>query len=54
MEPPDEPAGLFYRDMRHLSRWQIRLNGRRLEGPEVLKPGDEIELGTTVIQFEIE
>jgi hypothetical protein len=31
-----------------------RLNGRRLEGPEVLKPGDEIELGTTVIQFEIE
>ena len=24
-----------------------RLNGRRLDGPEVLKPGDEIELGTT-------
>jgi hypothetical protein len=31
-----------------------RLNGRRLEGPEVLKPGDEIEVGTTVIKFEIE
>ena len=28
---PDEPAGLFYRDMRHLSSWQIRLNGRELE-----------------------
>jgi glycogen debranching enzyme len=24
------PAGLFYRDMRHLSRWQLRLNGRPL------------------------
>jgi glycogen debranching enzyme len=24
------PNGLFYRDMRHLSRWQLRLNGRRL------------------------
>jgi len=31
-----------------------RLNGRRLEGPEVLKPGDEIELGTTVLTFELE
>jgi hypothetical protein len=31
-----------------------RLNGRRLEGPEVLKPGDEIELGTTVLKFELE
>ncbi len=31
-----------------------RLNGRRLEGSEVLKPGDEIELGTTVIRFELE
>ncbi len=31
-----------------------RLNGRRLEEPEVLKPGDEIELGTSVIKFEIE
>ena len=28
---PDEPAGFFYRDMRHLSRWQIRLNGRELD-----------------------
>jgi hypothetical protein len=31
-----------------------RLNGRRVEGPEVLKPGDEIELGTTVLKFELE
>jgi hypothetical protein len=31
-----------------------RLNGRRLEGPEVLKPGDAIELGTSRIQFELE
>ena len=23
-----DPNGLFYRDMRHLSRWQLRLNGR--------------------------
>ena len=28
---PDEPAGLFYRDTRHLSRWEVRLNGRGLE-----------------------
>jgi glycogen debranching enzyme len=25
------PNGLFYRDMRHLSRWQLRLNGRELD-----------------------
>jgi hypothetical protein len=31
-----------------------RLNGRRVEGSEVLKPGDEIELGTTVLTFEQE
>jgi len=30
------------------------INGRRIEGPEVLKPGDEIELGTSVITFELE
>ena len=24
------PTGLFYRDMRHLSHWQLRLNGREL------------------------
>ncbi len=28
---PDEPAGLFHRDMRHLSRWELRLNGQPLE-----------------------
>jgi glycogen debranching enzyme len=27
------PNGLFYRDMRHLSRWQLRLNGRE---PDIL------------------
>lgn len=27
----DELNGLFYRDMRHLSRWQMRLNGRELD-----------------------
>jgi predicted component of type VI protein secretion system len=30
------------------------LNGHRLRGPEVLKPGDQIELGTSVIAFELE
>ena len=24
----NQPDGLFYHDMRHLSRWQLRLNGR--------------------------
>jgi glycogen debranching enzyme len=28
---PDRPSGLFYRDMRHLSQWEIRLNGRQLD-----------------------
>ena len=31
-----------------------RLNGGRLDHSEVLKPGDEIELGTTVLTFELE
>jgi Protein of unknown function (DUF3662)/FHA domain len=31
-----------------------RLNGRRLEQPTVLKPGDEIELGTTMLTFALE
>jgi len=30
------------------------LNGRRIESPEVIKTGDEIELGTSVIRFELE
>ncbi|MBV9837658.1 MAG: FHA domain-containing protein [Solirubrobacterales bacterium] len=30
------------------------VNGRRVEGPEVIKRGDEIELGTSVIRFELE
>jgi Protein of unknown function (DUF3662)/FHA domain len=31
-----------------------RLNGRRLERPEVMQAGDEIEVGTSVIVFELE
>ncbi len=30
------------------------LNGRRIENPEVLKRGDEIELGTSALTFELE
>jgi hypothetical protein len=32
----------------------VVLNGRRIDGPEVVRPGDEIELGTSVIRFELE
>jgi hypothetical protein len=31
-----------------------RVNGRTVEHAEVLKPGDEIELGSTVLRFELE
>jgi pSer/pThr/pTyr-binding forkhead associated (FHA) protein len=31
-----------------------QLNGRRIESPEVVKPGDEIEIGTSSIRFELE
>ena len=31
-----------------------RLNGRDVERPEVLRSGDEIELGATVMRFEVE
>jgi pSer/pThr/pTyr-binding forkhead associated (FHA) protein len=31
-----------------------RINGRSVEGSEVLKPGDEIELGATSLRFELE
>jgi pSer/pThr/pTyr-binding forkhead associated (FHA) protein len=30
------------------------LNGRRIEGSEVIKAGDEIEIGTSTIRFELE
>jgi hypothetical protein len=30
------------------------INGRRIERPEVVRPGDEIELGTSVIVFDVE
>jgi pSer/pThr/pTyr-binding forkhead associated (FHA) protein len=31
-----------------------QLNGRRIDGPEVLRPGDEIELGASVITFSLD
>jgi Protein of unknown function (DUF3662)/FHA domain len=31
-----------------------RINGRQVEGPEVVRPGDEIELGSTTLRFELE
>jgi hypothetical protein len=31
-----------------------RINGRSIEGSEVVKPGDEIELGSTRLTFELE
>jgi hypothetical protein len=31
-----------------------RLNGRRIDGAEVVRPGDEIELGATFLRFELE
>jgi hypothetical protein len=31
-----------------------RVNGRRIQGPEVLRPGDAIEAGTSLLRFEIE
>jgi FhaA, N-terminal domain/FHA domain len=30
------------------------INGRRIDHPEVVKPGDEIEIGTSVMKFELE
>ncbi|MGH2888009.1 MAG: FhaA domain-containing protein [Solirubrobacteraceae bacterium] len=31
-----------------------RLNGRRVEAPEKLEPGDQVQLGTTTLTFELE
>src|SRR5205823_1193697 len=31
-----------------------RINGRRVEGSEVIRTGDEIELGATTLRFELE
>jgi hypothetical protein len=31
-----------------------RVNGRPVQGSEVIRPGDEIELGATVLKFELE
>jgi FHA domain-containing protein len=32
----------------------VKVNGRRIQGPQSLKPGDEIELGTSRVSFELE
>ncbi len=32
----------------------VKVNGRRIQGPQSLKPGDTIELGTSTIRFEQE
>jgi hypothetical protein len=31
-----------------------RVNGRQIHGPEVVRPGDEIEVGSSVVTFELE
>jgi pSer/pThr/pTyr-binding forkhead associated (FHA) protein len=31
-----------------------RVNGRQIHGPEVVRPGDEIEVGSSLITFELE
>jgi pSer/pThr/pTyr-binding forkhead associated (FHA) protein len=31
-----------------------RVNGRAVSGPTVVKPGDELELGTAVMRFELD
>src|SRR5437763_12556561 len=42
------PDGLFYRDTRHLSRWQLRLGGRPLES----LAADAVEYDEAVIYLE--
>ena len=32
----------------------IKVNGRRVDGPQSLRPGDVIELGTSRVTFELE
>jgi hypothetical protein len=32
----------------------VKVNGRRIQGPQSLKPGDEIQLGTSRVTFELE
>ena len=32
----------------------IKVNGRRIQGPQSLRPGDTIELGTSRVTFELE
>jgi hypothetical protein len=32
----------------------VVLNGRRIDAPEVVRPGDRIELGTSILTFELE
>jgi glycogen debranching enzyme len=42
---PAQPTGLFYRDMRHLSRWELRLNGRQL----IALAGDAVDDDEAVV-----
>jgi pSer/pThr/pTyr-binding forkhead associated (FHA) protein len=32
----------------------VRVNGRRIDGPQSLRPGDSVELGTSRIAFEVD
>jgi pSer/pThr/pTyr-binding forkhead associated (FHA) protein len=32
----------------------VKVNGRRIQGPQSLKPGDVLELGTARVVFELE
>ena len=32
----------------------VKVNGRRIQGPQSLKRGDEIQLGTTTVTFDLE
>jgi N-terminal domain of (some) glycogen debranching enzymes len=45
---PAQPTGLFYRDMRHLSRWELRLNGR----PLIALAGDAVDDDEAVVYLQ--
>ncbi|HET9655789.1 MAG TPA: glycogen debranching N-terminal domain-containing protein [Kineosporiaceae bacterium] len=45
---PAQPSGLFYRDMRHLSRWELRFNGR----PLIALAGDVVAHDEAVVFLE--
>jgi hypothetical protein len=49
---PDESGGWVLRDLGSTNG--SALNGRRIDHPVALHPGDEIEVGTSVVTFEVE